>query len=288
MPTFDTPNPINVAIQIGIGDITVTASERSDTVVTISPRDASNARDMEAARDATAELTGLRLRVRAKTWRRFTPHSDGAVIVAVELPHASSIDVETGMGEITCTGELAGTGARTGMGSVNLERTGKLRARTGMGDVRVVSVAGEARVATGSGSITIGEVTESVNATTSTGDISVESADGDVDVRTASGAISVQRAARSVRAHSAAGAIRIDEVSTGSIHVRTSAGSVDIGVRAGSAAWVDLNTQFGTVRNNLTQVDGPEQGDDQVKVRVRTAAGDITVQRAELSSSEAA
>ena len=39
MPTFDTDGPISVTIDLVVGDARITASDRSDTVVEVSPSD---------------------------------------------------------------------------------------------------------------------------------------------------------------------------------------------------------------------------------------------------------
>ena len=46
------------------------------------------------------------------------------------------------------------------------------------------------------------------------------------------------------------------------------------------AAWLDLNTAFGTVRNDLDAAAVRSPGEDAVDVRARTAFGDISVHRA--------
>jgi hypothetical protein len=37
MPTFDTPAPISVSVDIGAGNIEIIASDRADTVVEVRP-----------------------------------------------------------------------------------------------------------------------------------------------------------------------------------------------------------------------------------------------------------
>ena len=37
MPTFDTPNPISVEVELGVGDIRIEASDRTETVVEVRP-----------------------------------------------------------------------------------------------------------------------------------------------------------------------------------------------------------------------------------------------------------
>ena len=65
----------------------------------------------------------------------------------------------------------------------------------------------------------------------------------------------------------------------GEIVAETGSGSVDIGVGDGVAAWLELKTSFGNVRNELEAADRPASGEDAVEVRARTGYGDITVHR---------
>jgi hypothetical protein len=46
------------------------------------------------------------------------------------------------------------------------------------------------------------------------------------------------------------------------------------------AAWLDLTTAFGTVRNELDTAEPPTADQDTIEVRARTAFGDITIRRA--------
>ena len=108
MPTFQTPNPISADIEVGLGDITITASDRSDTVVVVRARDESREADVQAARNAIVECAGSAVTVRAvRTWRRFTSKNDGALLVEIQLPTGSMLKAVTGMGAVHCEGESA-------------------------------------------------------------------------------------------------------------------------------------------------------------------------------------
>ena len=49
--------------------------------------------------------------------------------------------------------------------------------------------------------------------------------------------------------------------------------------KSGIAAWLDLQTGFGKVQNDLGPAEAPAPGEDVVEVKARTAYGDITVRR---------
>jgi hypothetical protein len=51
-------------------------------------------------------------------------------------------------------------------------------------------------------------------------------------------------------------------------------------VPVGVAAWLDLSSKNGRVRNELDADRAPEQSEQAVALRVRTQFGDITVRRA--------
>lgn len=280
MTTFATTGPLNATIEIGAGDITVTASDSTQCTVTVSPRDEGKAADQQAAASATVDCVNGVLTVQTvKTWRRFTNKNDGAVRVEVKLPEASALKATTGMGLIRTHGELSATIAKSGMGDLRLDVVGDLDAHTGLGDV-LANTTGAARVDTGTGTIRLGHVRGSSRIKNANGLVEVADCARDLHVRTASGDIVIGRANASVSAGSAAGDIRIAEVSSGSVAVRTGAGSIEIGIRDGAAAWLELNSKFGLVRNGLTVTPEPAAAASKVEVRARTGAGDITVERA--------
>ena len=51
-------------------------------------------------------------------------------------------------------------------------------------------------------------------------------------------------------------------------------------VRKGTAAWLELKSVHGAVRNNLETAGAPAQHEETVEVRVHTGFGNITVHRA--------
>ena len=100
---------------------------------------------------------------------------------------------------------------------------------------------------------------------------------GDARLASANGQISVEQALASITAKTANGAIRIGEVIRGAVHLESSLGGLEVGVRQGSAAWLDLNSKFGKVRNTLEATAGPQDSDDTLEIRARTGMGDISV-----------
>ena len=81
-------------------------------------------------------------------------------------------------------------------------------------------------------------------------------------------------------AKTANGDISLGEVAPGAVVAQTAAGKIDVGIREGIAAWLDLNTGFGRVNNDLADTERPDVGEETVEVRARTSYGDITIRRA--------
>ena len=65
MPTFDTPEPISVSLELGVGDIRIVAGDRTDTVVEVRPTDPAKKGDVTAAEQTRVEFAAGRLQIRA-------------------------------------------------------------------------------------------------------------------------------------------------------------------------------------------------------------------------------
>ncbi|MBV8931920.1 MAG: DUF4097 family beta strand repeat protein, partial [Kutzneria sp.] len=113
----------------------------------------------------------------------------------------------------------------------------------------------------------------------SNGNTDIDAVTGDARIRAANGDISLGSVAAGVDAKTANGSIRVGEAVRGSVVLETAMGDLDVGIAAGTAAWLEVNTGYGHVRNLLDEAEGPERSDESVKVRARTAYGDITIHR---------
>ena len=95
----------------------------------------------------------------------------------------------------------------------------------------------------------------------SNGDTWVGSAGGDLRVKAANGNIAVDLAQASVVAKSANGDVRLGEVVRGSVVLETAIGDLEVGIREGTAAWLDVNARAGKVHNTLEASGAPEASD---------------------------
>ena len=282
MPSFDTPGPISVALDLAVGSASIIAGERTDTVVEVRPSDESRAADVKAAAQTLVEYSGGTLRVTApKSWRHYTfLGGRESIEVTIQLPAGSNVQGDSWMGDFRAEGELGACRLKTGLGKILLERTGRLHANIDLGDVTVDHIGGDADVATGSGKVRIRQIEGAAQVKNGNGETDIGEVRGDVRVKAANGDISVARALAGVSAKTANGNVRIGEVVRGSVVLETAAGDLEVGIRSGTAAWLDVSSQLGSVINSLDPSNGPAQSEVSVEVRARTPLGDIVIARA--------
>lgn len=280
MPTFSTPTPIDLAIDLPAGRVEIIASDRTDTVVSAVPSNASKAADARAAEDTQVTFADGRLTVTGARPRLTWLGPTGSVDVTVELPAHSRVTVDTGAGAARTSGPLGATRVKSGLGSVDIESSTDLWIKASHGNASVGEATGSVEVTTDHGQVRIGAVGGDVIARSSHGSIAIDQVTGDLDAKLSYGDLSVGRADASATATTAYGAIHLHEVSGGSIQLDSGFGEITVGVRRGVPAWLDLSSKSGHVRNQLEAQAAPAADEPSVAVRARTAVGDITITRA--------
>ncbi|GAA3281623.1 DUF4097 domain-containing protein [Streptomyces lavendulae] len=278
MPSFDTPEPISVTARVEAGSIQFTAGDRLDTVVEVRPRDPKRDLDVRTADQTQVTYTGGVLTVR-------TPKSNllgrtGTVDLTVELPTGSRIDTTGAWTQVVGEGRLGEVRVKTSSGDVRLDTTGPLKLTASHGSITVDRIEGTAEITTSSGSLRVGVVDGPAVLKNSHGTTTVGAATGEIRVSGANGDIEIRRAEGPVTATTAHGTLRVGEVTRGTVQLETSYGAIEVGVREGTAAWLDVNSGHGQVRNSLTASETPGEAEDTVKIRARTRYGNIDVRRA--------
>ncbi len=281
MPTFDTPTPIAVSLELGVGDIRLTASARTDTTVVVRPSDPEKEADVAAAEQTRVEYGGGRLLVKGQSgWRQWLPRrGHESVEVEIALPAGSRLQVDVGVASLLAVGRLGECSGKVGVGDVQLDETGTLNLRTGAGDITVGRVRGDTELATGSGAVRIAAIDGSARIKNSNGETSVGDVAGDVRVNAANGSISIGRADAGVVAKTANGRVSIGEVAHGTAVAQSAFGNLEVGIREGVPAWLELRTKFGRVRNELDDSSEPGDRGDAVEVHASTSMGDIAIRR---------
>jgi DUF4097 and DUF4098 domain-containing protein YvlB len=280
MPSFNTPEPITATIDVAVGDVRVTAGDAGATVVDVRPSDASNTDDVKAAELTRVEYANGQLLVKAPKLRSWLSRSGGgSVDVTIELPAGSQVHGAGQTTDFRFDGRLGDSRIKTGMGNIVLDQANTLNLKNGIGDVSVECATGHVEIATGSGDVRVGELAGSAVIKNSNGDTWVGAAGGDLRINAANGSIAVDLAHASVVAKSANGDVRLGEVVRGSVVLETSLGDLEIGIREGTAAWLDVRATAGKVSNALEASEAPDSSAETVEVRARTTAGSVVIRR---------
>jgi DUF4097 and DUF4098 domain-containing protein YvlB len=282
MPTFDTPEPISVTIDLIVGYARIIATDRSDTVVEVRPSDGSRESDVKAAERTRVEYSQGRLLVKAPKPRglsNYLGRGGESIDVTIELPAGSHVHGATAVGDFHCDGRLGECRFKTAVGHIQVDHSGTLHLNSASGDITVDRAVGHTEVTTGSGTVRIREIDGTAVIKNSNGDSWVGEVSGDLRLNAANGDISVDRAHATVGAKTANGNVRIGEVMRGSVVLATACGELEVGIRESTAAWLDVSSQFGSVHNSLDASDGPKSSEETVEVRARTSYGDIVIRR---------
>ncbi|MDH6125473.1 DUF4097 family beta strand repeat-containing protein [Kitasatospora sp. GP82] len=277
MPSFDTPEPISVTLEFDIGSARITASGRTDTVVEVLPSNGADDADVRAAQQTKVTCSGGKLLVKGPRKRSLFGKS-GSLDVSIELPAGSDVQGTSPLADFTCEGRLGDCRLKTSVGDIQVDEARAVYLKTDHGDIRLDRAAGDAEVA-GAGRVDVGEIAGAATVKNLNGETTIGEVTGRLRANSSNGRISVGVAHASVDAKSANGGIRIGEVVRGQIVLQTAAGDLEVGIRESTAAWLDVNTRLGSVRNSLSPSQGPETSDGTVEVRARTGIGDIVIRR---------
>ncbi|MFI9206017.1 DUF4097 family beta strand repeat-containing protein [Streptomyces sp. NPDC053048] len=280
MPSFDTPEPISATARVEAGSIQFVAGDRLDTVVEVRPRDPKKDRDVRAADQTEVTYASGVLTVRTPKANPFG--RPGIVDVTVELPTGSHIDMTGAWTQVLGEGRLGEARVKVSSGDVRLDATGPLKLTASHGSITVDRVEGMAEITTSTGSLRVGTVDGPGVLKNSHGTTIVGAVTGELRVSNANGDIEIRRAEDSVTATTAHGTVRVGEVARGTAQLETSYGAIEVGVREGTAAWLDVSSGSGQVRNRLSASEAPEKTEETVKIRARTRYGNIDILRAKV------
>jgi len=287
LSNFSTPSPVAVTLDLYVADVHLVVSDRADTIVDVRPSDPDKAADVKAAEntrveyDAATRTLSIVSRKPRTRFVNFSSKRPESIDVIVRLPSDSDVRGEAELGDLAADGVLGAVAFKTGLGAVQLEETGPLNLRNGLGQVSVKAVSGSAEVHAGSGDIRIRAVDGTAQVSNGNGKVRVGEVTGPATVKVSNGSVIVDRALSDVTAENSNGEVRIGEVVRGKVSATTKNGSVEIGVRAGSAAWLELNTGVGRVYNELASAAAPAAGEqvDRVEIHASTKLGDVTIRR---------
>ncbi|WP_235855089.1 DUF4097 family beta strand repeat-containing protein [Nonomuraea aridisoli] len=300
MPAFATPEPITAVIDVPAAHLRIEASERADTVVEISPSDASNDADVEIARQTKAEYSDGRLLVKTSggpstrsfgwgisldklvespaDWVRSLISGGGTVEVTISLPAGSRVEGGAAA-DVRCRGPLGDVRFTTSLGDIRVDQAARLRLKSDHGDISVGRAAGHAELTTTHGSIGVGGIDGTAVIKTAHGEVTLGTVTGELRLSSAHADVTVDRALSGVVAKTAYGSLTIGEVVSGAVVMETTGGGLELGIRQGTSAWLDVSSQHGTVDVSLDAADGPVETEHTLEVRAHTDYGDIVIHR---------
>jgi hypothetical protein len=288
--TFPTPDPVRARVVIELGDISVAVGSSAETVVDVAPTDPGRDADRAAADQTRVTCTDGRLEVLGPRHSALIgpTRKSGSVRVRVMLPAGSAVEARTSLGGIATDGPLGEVGAKTGAGDVLVDVATAADLSSGVGAVTAGSVDGDLRCSTGSGAIRVDRVAGTALVKNSNGDTWIGEAGLSTRVKAANGRVVIELARGDVTATTANGSLRVGCAQSGAVQLRTSLGSIGLGIPYGTAARLGLRTSFGRVRSELDQAAGPVEGERTLEVDAQTSAGDIDVVRAVLDDADVA
>ena len=283
MPTFATPEPISVEFEVMNADIRITAGTGTETTVDVAPADDSSTA-IRDAQETEVNFNGTTLAIRQPRPKRrlFTESAKRAgILLTIELPAGSTLSGKGGLVTMRANGALGEFSMHSGAGALNLEETGPFSVETASSSINVTKVVGKVNVNAANGQIWFGTIDGPGAIKTVNGSVGIGDALGDLEVNGVNGDVSIDHAHTDMQAHTISGSVRVGEVSKGSVVLETAAGSIEVGIKQGTAAWLDAKAMMGSVRNGLTGSDAePAGAENTVQVRARTRMGSIDVHRA--------
>ncbi|MCA5892001.1 DUF4097 domain-containing protein [Isoptericola sp. NEAU-Y5] len=279
MPTFPAPHPVPVVVDVPFANLRVVASARDDVVVTVLPTDPSRSGSTRAAADVRVARDGDTITITFPgSWKQYVlPFAAGTADITVELPTSS--EVRGKAGSLETEGPLAVVDMTLSAGDVRVDDVDRLAVKVAAGSVTVGQARGTADVKASAGSVRVDHAAGQASIRTSAGGTAVGTVTGALEVHGAHGDITVDQVRGTVVARSANGDVRVGSLVSGSATLTTSFGAIEVGVPHGTAAYLDVESQHGKVRNQLTPAEGPVDDESTAEVHASTGYGDIVVRR---------
>lgn len=279
MPTFPAPHPVPVVVEVPFANLHVVATDRDDVVVTVLPTDPRKSGSVRAAEEVRVERDGDAITITyPASWKQYVlPFAAGTANITVELPAGSSLRGKTGT--LFVEGPLAAVDMALSAGDARMDDVDRLDLKVSAGSVVVGRISDTVNVKVGSGSVRIDEVAGSGALRASNGATAVGVVSGSLEAQGAHGEIAVSQVRGSLTVKGAHGNVRVSNLESGDVTLATSYGSIEVGVPEGTAAYLDVTSEHGSVRNQLTPTEGPVDDELTAEIHASTGYGDIVVRR---------
>lgn len=279
MPTYPAPHPVPVVVDVPAGNLHVVADERDDVVVTVLPTDPSSSGSRRAAEDVRVQRAGDAVTIDyPSSWKQYVlPFAAGTANITVELPAGSDLRGRTG--SLLTEGRLGAVDVVLTAGDARVDEAERVDVKASAGSVVVRRVTGAVAVKASAGSVRLTEVAGEGTVRAANGTTTVDLVSGTLEVSGAHAEIAVGRVRGTLTAKAAHASIRVERLESGRVDLTTSYGSIEVGVPEGTAAWLDVSSQHGSVRNQLTPTGGPVDDESTAEIHAGTGYGDVIVRR---------
>lgn len=279
MYTFNTPEPVNLRVEVWVGQVEIYGEETTETTVELKPLNHdSNAQDL--IDDTRVEQRGNEIVVLMPKVKSGLFGRRGQVRATIRVPRDSNIKVETASADLDTHGRLGDAKTVSGSGDVRLEHVAECEVRTGSGDITIGTATGSVDSKCGSGDAVVGSVNGDGDFLAGSGDVVIDSIDGSLKIKTGSGDILIKSSGPSVDALAGSGDLMVRRIAEGRLKAKTGSGDISIGVADGTAAYLDVMTVTGDVTSTLDSTDAPADGDQTVELIVQAGSGDVVLRRA--------
>lgn len=284
MHVFDTPEPVLLTVELGVGTVRIAAGDRPEATVRVLPQDRTDRRDLLAAAETAVDLADGELLVSVPHTGSL-PRGGGAVAVEIQVPTGSGLHGDAVAADFLCTGRLGECRITTHCGHVRAEHTGLLSVNSLLGNVAAGRVAGRLEAVVECGDLDIGTAYGAARLTRGRGATRIGETAGDLTVYGDDGDLHIGRAGAAVEAWTSHGKIRVDEAARGPLTLHSTSGDLHVGIAEGGTVSLDLDSLAGTVYRALDLLPAtacpPGAEAPTVQVRAHTRFGDIVVCRAE-------
>lgn len=281
---YETPEPVQVVLDLlVVVTLKVTAADTTTTTVSIRAADPTKKDHVRALGEVNVDYTdgvlGLRI---ARTLRYYTWFSGAPrLLVDITVPTGSSLECKLGAGSVSTEGVLGECSLRTGAGELRVEQAGKATLHSGAGAIQAGRIAGPLRVTNGAGSIRVGTLEGEGAVKNSTGNTVFGEVRGPLTVKSATGDVIIDQLDGSAEIKCAHGEVRIDRAA-GDVTIDGGYGSIEVGVPEGTAAWLDIASRHGAVRNELESASAPAETDRTVAITAHADYASVTIRRPQI------
>ncbi|MEO6509918.1 MAG: DUF4097 family beta strand repeat-containing protein [Nocardioides sp.] len=264
---FETHEPVDLYVEIGKGNVIITASDTTATTVDVDGRDSDK---VDVRQD------GRQISVVGPKSNRGLFGGEPQYVVTISLPTRSNAVVKTGSADVQMDGTFGHGQVKSGSGDCRLDTfESPVIIETGSGDINLTRAGAELRVKSGSGDVNVEHVQGTSSVSTGSGDVELGTTSAPTVVKTGSGDLEIGHAGDGVSMSTGSGDMRIRHASKGKLNAKGASGDVVVGIPAGVPVWTDLTTVSGDISSDLQGSGQPEPGADYIELRAKTVSGDI-------------